>query len=203
MKRLLLLIALFTLLALPALADDSNSDDGKTTDGEVISLGGASGSYEYADGTLRDTSRCMRPEHFLDAISVFFRTPTKVPEAYLIRWTARNNGTWRAKDKPNTAKAGNWLIKHTHLGHEEGFTFVGFGQAGLRHPHTHVYRLVNGEFVRMVAAPAVPGVDMRIPVNQPVKVLIRPMYGERKGPKLEFTFNTPELTEAENVWCKP
>lgn len=166
MKRLLLLFALLALLALPALADDSKGDSDKEIDNEAITFARAVFPiYLDSNGQHVRHGGCVegaRLTHF----AISFTPPGKTPDAYLIRWSARKNGTWRATDKPNAEKAGNLTIKHSDIFDIFGSILIDIG-----------YRY-DGR-----------GKNLKVPAGQALNIKMRPIYGKSKGPKLEFAIN--------------
>ncbi len=122
MKRLLLLFALFIMLPAAALADDSKGDGDKVIDNEALA---------NARAVVQNyVSHLGRPYHYgqcllhlqadLKNFSVAFDLPGKTPDAYMVRWTGRRNGTYRAMDKPNTKRTGNLIIKHSDIAQSGG-----------------------------------------------------------------------------------
>jgi hypothetical protein len=84
------------------------------------------------------------------------------PDTYLVRWTARENGTWRSLDKTNTARAGNLTVNHADAD-------------------------AVGDSIILPA-----GANLHVPAGQTILVQIRPFYGERKGAKSRSTINSTE-----------
>lgn len=154
MKRLLPLFALLALLAAPALADDDAVSD-------LLVFAGLTANTA---GQLADDGDCL-DGYYLLHFALIFTPPANTPDTYLIRWTARENRTWRATDKTNAARAGNLTIKHTDTDAVAGSHIV---SAGAR---------------------------MFVPVGQDLLVQIRPFYGERKGTRSRVTINTPALVD--------
>ncbi len=161
MKRLLLLVTLFTLLAAPALADDSKGDGDKVIDNEALAnVRAVVQNYVSHLGRPYEYGQCLlHLQADLKNFSVAFDLPGKSPDAYLVRWTARRNGTFRGVDKPNTKRAGNLIIKHSEIGQSNGRGAIDTG-----------------------------AID--VPAGQRIKVKIRAIYGKSKGPKSQFSFNT-------------
>ena len=120
MKRVLLLFMLFTLLPAAALADDSKGDGDKVIDNEALAnVRAVVQNYVSHLGRPVDHGSCLIQKD-LKNFSVAFDLPSKTPDAYLVRWTARRNGTFRAVDKPNTKRAGNLIIKHSEIARSGG-----------------------------------------------------------------------------------
>lgn len=120
MKRLFLLFALFIMLPAAALADDSKGDGDKVIDNEALAnVRAVVQNYVSHLGRPIDHGSCLI-QMDLKNFSVAFDLPSKTPDAYLVRWTARRNGSFRAVDKPNTKRAGNLTIKHSEIAQSGG-----------------------------------------------------------------------------------
>ena len=128
--------------------------------------------YAKADGRAIYEGSCVNRNSVLTAITLSLLRPDKKPKAYLIRWTARPDGAWRKMNKPNTAIAGNQRIRHKDISIFHGSRMIRFGPT-----------------------------DMAIPAGQPVKVMIRPVYGKKPGAKTTFTTNSPEYIAQINRDC--
>lgn len=154
MKRLLLLLPLLATLAAPALTDDA----------AVTDLLVFSGITANDAGKIASDGDCLNGYSVL-SFALIFTPPANTPDTYLIRWSARQNRTWRATDKDNTARAGNLTIKHADTDPVAGSRIV---SAGSR---------------------------MQVPVGQSILVQIRPFYGARKGTRSRAVINTPALVD--------
>lgn len=154
MKRLVLLLALLAAFAAPALANDRAATD-------FLVFAGITANDA---GQIAQDGDCLNGYYVL-SFALVFTPPANTPDTYLIRWTARENRTWRATDKTNAARAGNLTIKHTDTDAVAGS--------------------------RIVSA----GARMQVPVGQSILVQIRPFYGARKGERSRAIINTPALVD--------
>ena len=122
MKRLLLLFALFIMLPAAAFADDSKGDGDKVIDNEALAnVRAVVQNYVSHLGRPYEYGQCLlHLQADLKNFSVSFDVPGKTPDAYLVRWTGRRNGSFRAIDKRNTKRAGNLIIKHSEIQQDGG-----------------------------------------------------------------------------------
>lgn len=166
MKHLLLLFALFIMLPAAALADDSKGDGDQVVDNEALTAASAIFPLYYdANGGNVRHGGCVEGAH-LRHVYITFTPPSKTPDAYLIRWTGRRNGTFRATDKPNAERAGNLTIKHSDI-----------------------YDVFSSIMIDVGFIYGGRGKSLKVAAGQAIKIKVRAIYGKSKGPKSQFVIN--------------
>ena len=177
MKRLLLLFALFALLGAPALAQ---LDEPVDQDSETITNLDANTAVIYTHGKWRKNpsiviSGCFKNRGYvLQSFNLQFMPPASTPDSYFIRWSARKDGKWQPKTKSNSKRAGNltlradWLINVNSAGWHTSTDDTAEG-----------YVTINSSMHKLAA-----------PVGDSMKIQIRPVYGDRMGPKARININT-------------
>ncbi len=170
MKRLLLLFTLLALLAAPALANgnsplpptiiDLKAEEYRDADGDIIVNFSNDDPATCRDGEWPDDA-------YLTGIYMLSRAPSDAvgelePEAFLVRWTARGNGHWRRLDRPDRKLAGNHYLRKSD--------YPWWGEMGELYDPLNV--ILPDTFGRGLSK----GSKMRIPIDQPVRVKILPVY---------------------------
>ena len=170
MKQLLLVFALFTLFATATLAQRRS---------EKITNLDAKNAVIYTDNNYTAVliSGCFKDRgSILERFDILFTPPTKTPDSYFIRWTARKDGKWQPIKKANSKRAGNFNVRADWVS-----TLGGDWHSDPADAAT-VYVTINSSMHKLAA-----------PVGEQMKVMIRPVYGERKGPKTRIdNINTYE-----------
>jgi hypothetical protein len=180
-KSVVLALALLVILASigagAAFADDKADEGDKPIDVKAITnLEIYYPEYEDENGSRVSAWSGNQPDEMnLVYFSVLFVEPPKTPVSYRISWSGRSNGSWRSVDKPNTARAGNAIVKHDSGASSE--------LVGLRVFHV---------------GPATKGISLNLPAGQALRVKVRAQYRNSKGPWSEtIVINTPNWMESQ------
>lgn len=175
MSKTLLTIILTVLLAAPALAEKTPNNSTE----RITNLEAKNAVIYTHDNWSQNPSivisGCFKNRGYvLERFDIQFTPPSSTPDSYFIRWTARKNGKWQPKNKANAKRAGNFTVVSNWLG-----TVGAKWNTVSDDPSAKAYVTINSSMHKLAT-----------PVGERMKVLIRPVYDGRMGPKARININT-------------